>query len=303
MRQNASVIGDFIMKNGKHIFLTSCILALILLAAGCDAYPVGSTVAETAADTEIADDTDSGTAVRTFAQRAEGIYSGYGDDEGEITLQIYLLDGMLLAEVSTERAAYYAFELYAEDPDALYSTDAESAEFMRYSFSGFSMLGEYWDEGELLTLSLTAEGIEICCGDGTCEYYMRDDSLEPIHDAYKYAEHLASQPGTDSLPVGTWYGATADGYAVSFTLDAGGGLFLCCKRDGEPVNVRIGTAANAGNSVFDSITERVGWGGQPYFCSTGFAVTDENHIQLENCDPDGLIPTVGPVELTIITGN
>ncbi len=232
----------------------------------------------------------------SLAEQLIGRYYGYvsGDtEEPDTYLDIYFINGYLIAEAKETYAAYWAMEMTPMDEADLYSTTADTMQITARCFSGFSDSGEYWPESETYTLHMTDSGVDFTSADGSTVSYIRDDTLEAQHDPERYREPLFGETDAeypDHL-IGEWYGETPDGTGISLKMDDGGTVRCLSKRAGEPVCVHIGLAVfDAENAVLISMTERVGWSTMPWYDTVGFVLDDAGNLTLDTPEDCGILP-------------
>jgi len=268
-------VPDFEMK--RRIFYSFIILLTAALLFGC-----------ASADNHIPDEP-------SLAERLVGRYCGYvsgNTDEPDIYLDIYFINGYLIAEAKETYAAYWAMEMIPMDESDLYSTAANTMQINAHFFSGFSNFGEYWPESETYTLCITESGVDFISDDGSTISYVRDDTLEIQHDPEQYREPLIGENNVEYPEhlIGEWYGETADGTGIYLKMDNGGTVRCLSKRADEPVCVHIGLAVfDAESAVFTSMTERVGWSTMPWYDTVGFVLEDGTLI-LDTPEDCGILP-------------
>lgn len=272
----------------RTVFL--CILALVgaALLAGC-AFGGTDGVNET-----------EGVAVtekKVLAERICGTYCAAltGDtSEPDTFLDIYFVNGHLVAEISEKYAAYYAMELIVVDEAVLYDTEAWSVNAIARFFSGFSNFGEYFDDSESLTIGLTDVGVNMIRSDGRVESYVRSDPSEAQHDPEIYREMLYAEGGGVSMSVvsGAWSAVTADGTKIYLEFSDDGTAVCLMKRVYEPISIRLGLAAidRDGKSLI-LMTERVGWGTMPLYDTLEFGIGDDGTLILKAADDCGVLPS------------
>ncbi len=260
-----------------------CIAAVLLfsvLLSSCEYAPKSP-------DTDTGEQTEETT--DSFAKQLVGIYKTYSEENGEVIMQIYLIQDQLIAEVEEEYAAYYAMEWMAVDSPKGDNGTA-SKEFTAYSFSGFSNFGEYWDTVQQITVTLTDAGIEMSAVNGKTTVYTRDEASAPIHVPDKYCELL--QDTADASLAGNWIASADDGYTIFLQLDSVGNMIWCCKKDGEPIELYIGGAAVSSEAgTVQTISERVGWAQMPWQYNFEYSFDADGRLILKNTEPDGLLPT------------
>jgi len=278
----------------KHKRIVTAVLLIPLLFGGC----VNQTDETESQESEIVVENTV-----SFADRLIGIYRNYSEEAGETVLQVYEIDNMLIAEADEEYAAYYAMELIPADSEVFSGTDADEMSFTAYSFSGFSNYGEYWNDGEKITVKLTPTGFTMTKSDGTVTEYTRDDLLEPIHNSKSNADYLeaVTEFSHDPSLTGEWI-HRSDGCFMMFRLDADGNILWCSKKDGEPVSVHIGvSSANPDSGIIVSVSERIGYAEMPYKYDTSYYFNGDGNLVLKNCEPEGLLPTDGEITFVRIT--
>jgi len=241
------------MKMKHRIIFSFLTLLTAVLLFGC-----------TSADNNIPAD-DNVPNVPSLAERLVGKYYGYvsGDtDEPDTYLDIYYINGFLIAEAKETYAAYWAMEMTPLDETDFSGILSDTMEVTALYYSGFSNFGEYWPETEIYTLHITESGVDFLSADGSTVSYIRSDTLEAQHDPERYRDTLIGESNTDypDLLTGEWFGVTTDGTAVYLHVESGGIIRCLSKRTGEPVNVHIGMAVqHTETSSLISMTERVGW--------------------------------------------
>lgn len=216
-----------------------------------------------------------------FAERIEGKYYGCtheNGDEPDTYLDIYFINGYLIAEVSETYAAYYAMELTTGDEAELYDTETSSVQVAALFFSGFSNFGEYWYESTVYTLTLTEYGVDFVSADGRTVSYTRDDTREAQHLPERYREVLLAEGGTDCPEnmLGDWYASAGGRTEIFFRLEDGGRLLCIVKEPGEPIRLRIGLGwVNGDDGGLTVYSEQVGWANMSYRDSVEFAFVGE----------------------------
>lgn len=289
----------------KNIWIRlAAILFCLCIFCGC----VGSTQStETHAAAAPTSDISPGEtavppSVPTFAEQLVGRYLYDSAENGETVLELYLFDGMLLAEVTQEYAAYYAAELTPVSPAALSGTDRTQAGFTAFPFSGFSDSGAFWEECPQVTVTLCAEGICLTEADGTAVTFLRDETREPTHIADRCAALLpqpSGQPYPDGI-TGTWTAVTEDGSSILLRLNTDGSLLWYCKQETVPVTVYIGVGSvteDASGCILTLAAERVGYAQMPWLYCLTLVPTDDG-LRIANHDGDGLLPDAEPLLLT-----
>ena len=232
-----------------------------------------------------------------FAERLVGKDYRYvsGDtDEPDTYLDIYFINGFLIAEAKEPYAAYWAMEMIPADEDDLYSTTSDTMQVIAFFFSGFSNFGEYWSETEIYTLRITESGVDFTSADGSTVNYIRDDTLEAQHDPERYREPLIVENDaeySDSM-IGEWYGETADGTDIYLKIENDGTIQCLSKCAGEPVSLHIGLAViDAENTVLTSMTERVGWSTMPWIDTVSMMLENDGHLILDTREDCGILPS------------
>lgn len=272
----------------QKLFIT-IVLVCSVLYTGCGYTPV---IEDTETEQLSANKTVS------FAEQIVGIYKTHSDESAETVMQIYLLDGRLIAEVEEGYAAYYAMEWMPVEPNNT-DGDPNSERFVVYTFSGFSNFGEYWDTVQQITLTQTDTGLAIIDEGGNVTAYVRDDTAESIHTTEQcrsFLTEITGEPEKLSLH-GQWKAITDDGYAVFLQLDADGRMRWYCKKDGEPIRFNIGVAAqNPEAGTICTVSERVGWAQRPWRCDFKYTYGSSGQLILENAEADGLLPDSSPIE-------
>jgi len=242
----------------------------------------------------------------SFVEQLVGRYRYNSEENGDILLELYHINGMLIAEADEEYAAYFAAELFPVDSAIAEKPAAMSAAFTVYPFSGFSNSGMYWEEKPRIIISKTESGIRIIEEDNTNIDFIRDNATEPLHTVGKYAELLPPSEETVFPPeiCGVW---TADYFSkckILLCLQQDGTLLWYCKEDGEPVFVYFGAAsADAETGTLTIIAERVGYAAMPFFFTLEYELTDTDLLLLKNVDTDALLPAEDHVTLTQKTEN
>jgi len=231
-----------------------------------------------------------------FAERIAGTYYTCGegtDGEPDVCLEIYFIDGHLIAEADETYAAYWAMELIPTDEADLHRPESDTLQVTAFTFSGFSDFGEYWPESEQYTLRITGEGVDFTSADGVTISYLRDDTPEVQHDPERYREVLGEGTGAaDAGLVGRWKAETEDGTGISLRVEENGVLYCLCKRDGESVRMHIGLAAvDAERTTLTCMTERVGWADMPWNDVVGYALGTDGRLTLDVPEDCGMLPS------------
>jgi len=234
-----------------------------------------------------------------FAERLAGRYISDNPENGRTDLEVYWINGTLVAEAKQEYAAYFAAELIPKDSEILCNTTAEKAEFTVYAFSGFSNFGEYFDEIPLVTAALTDSGFAITEANGKTVVFTRDESAKPIHYAERLSEMLsqiADTTGYTNGITGSWTADIAGGYSIALELCGDGSLLLYSKKDGEPIEIYFGVGGIAKGTagspdILTVAAERVGYSEMPYIGEFEFELTGTGLLLLKNNEADGLLPT------------
>lgn len=273
----------------------AAVIALILTVSGCK-------VMELPIPEDSANESDT---IPCFAERLVGRYSCETEESGTTVLEIYLIDGNIIAEAEQEYAAYFAAELIADDSAVLYSSLVEQADFTVYAFSGFSNFGEYWDETPKVTLALTEDGVCLTESDGAVVEFVRDDTLEPIHEANRYGEllsELAESPYPEAM-LGTWAAEVWGGHRIVLSMYDDGTIVWYCKTEGAPVAAYIGSGAvicgaDLASGTLVIVVERIGHANMPWQNSLRYELTSTGLLLVQNSEPDGLLPTDDEVALT-----
>lgn len=305
------------MKHSLLLSILGILLALFLLT-GCSGDAVGAadetgvdtqtdvTAEATQAETTEADTQADVTVEETqtvsedgvgFAKRLVGKYNGCAaGDSGDsaVLLDIYFINGCLLAEVRDPYAAYWAMELIPTDEMALYSTTTDTIQAEARFFSGFSDNGAYWQERETYTLQITEVGVDFTSAGGESVSYIRDDARDAQHLPQQYREALYSEGDTeypDSL-IGLWQGTAADGSQVSFLIEANGIVYSLCQSADQPPRLQVGLAViDPETAVLTAMTERVGWGSMPYFDTVAITAGEQGELLLDTQSECGILPS------------
>lgn len=281
----------------KRLVLLAATLLFSFTAGGCDA-PHAPTQDSSAP--EISGQKES-SSLPCFSEQLAGCYYYDSNVNGRITLELYYIDSMLIAEVEEEYASYYAAELLPDSPAVLSDQKTESAAFTVYAFSGFSNSGMYWAETPHIIISRTESGIRITEADNTDIYFKRDDAAEPIHTVEKYAE-LLPQTEEYSFPpemCGVWTADCFGKYEIILNLQQEGILLWYIKENGEPVSVYFGAgSADPQVGTLTVIAERVGYAAMPHFFMLEYEQTNTGILLLKNTGIDGLLPMEGDIILT-----
>ncbi|MBE6613750.1 MAG: hypothetical protein E7631_00415 [Ruminococcaceae bacterium] len=265
--------------------LAACIgfLLAVLLLPGCTADD---------GTTPPVPETDLPAVEPVTAERLVGRYRGADREnhaDGDIYLEIYRIDDLLIAEARETYAAYWAMELVPLPGQDPFGTAADTVQVTAWTFSGFSGMGAYWPDTETYTLHITDTGLDITDAAGETESYIRDDTLEPQHTPERYREALDG-----ACPVGIrgeWTAAAEDGADIFLRLDEDGTILCLYKREGEPVSVHIGLAAcGEEEGSLSCITERIGWADMPWFDTILFSTETDGGLLLKTPDTCGLLP-------------
>lgn len=277
----------------KRRTYVAAVLLFAVLLAGCEYVPE-SPGNDTVELTENLTENQTGEENNFFADRLAGIYKTYSEQNGEVSMQIYHIQDRLIAEVEEEYAAYYAMEwMPVGSPNV--NDDRASRDFTVYSFSGFSIFGEYWDDVRQITVTLTDNGFEIADKDGEITVYTRDGTSAPTHDTEKYSGFF--EDTVHAALIGEWSASTNDGHSVFLRLDADGNMIWCCKKEGEPIELYIGVAAaDSESGMLHTVSERVGWAGMPWQYDFGYTCGTDGKLILRNTEQDGPLPTSEAVE-------
>ena len=265
-------------------------------APGTDSVP--DSLPESTADTAEPEKSPLG-------ERLAGKYRKAGEgseDEGETFLELYWINGILIAEITQTHAAYLAQELFPTDEDGLYSTSSDAVQAEAYTFSGFSGMGAYWEQTETYTLHLTDDGIDFVSSDGITDHYLRDDSLEPQHPTEPYREPLGIGDDTvfSDAYAGEWTGRTEGGGEVFLRLGEDGTVLCLYKQPGEPICVHTGLRSAADeNGNVSCMTERIGWGNMPWFDTVSLSADNDGQLAVKTGEPCGFLPAG---ETFILTG-
>jgi len=278
-------------QNTVFLRFFALVLLTAVLSAGCESGSPGETAAASCESGDAVEPAAAG-----FAERIAGSYYACGaETEGEpdVFLEIYFIDGHLIAEADETYAAYWAMELIPSDEADLYRTESDTLQVTAFTFSGFSDFGEYWPESEQYTISITGEGVDFAPADGTTVSYFRDDTPEPQHDPERYREILGEGTAAvkDAGLAGGWKAETEDGTGIFLRIEENGVLRCLCKRDGEPVRVHIGLAAvDAERTTLTGMTERVGWAEMPWNDTIGYAIGTDGRLTLDAPEDCGMLP-------------
>lgn len=231
-----------------------------------------------------------------LAERLVGRYCRYGTDtaeEPEMYLDIYFLNGLLIAEGMETQAAYWAMELIPQEEADLYSTESDTIQVEAHIFSGFSNFGEYWPEKETYNIYINDTGVDFTPAKGNTVHYIRDDTLEPQHNPERYRETLASgeEIAVPERLCGIWKGETDNGANVYLTIRTDGTMQCLYKQPGEPVRLRIGLmAVDQDQAVLTCITEQVGWAMMPYEDTVRFTWSEDGSLLLHTTESCAILP-------------
>lgn len=289
------------MINKRFIALI-LLLTAILLASCIESVPnvddVGNdTKSYIKEEQSIAETTGGSEKIPSFAERLEGIYRRYDEENGETVCQVYYIGGMLIAEVKEQYAAYYACELIEESTENAKEM-ADRANFTVKTFSGFSYDGEYWPETADVSITLNDEGFEYIANGNEAVRYIRDESIRPIHDPTQYTGVL-SETSDGNFPeeiVGLWK-AESDDAKLSARFFENGTSVLCIKYRGEPISVYIGAgAADLQSKTINIMSERVGWSNMPEVFGLEYSFMPNGNLLLKNSGGYKLFSTDEAVE-------
>ncbi len=237
--------------------------------------------------------------------------------EDQYALELFTVGGRLFGEIRYQYSDDTWFdetlvEFAEEEESRLPRTDTNECTFTAKRSSGFSMAGEYWDNGIVCTLKLTKDGLTIYgekAGDeplvGTEQIALlsRVEDYAPMHDVktcadnlkqfgYTFNEDTVLQTGT----VGSWH--TAEDrtlYRTEFAKD--GSIRMFAQYPGRPAAIFIGAYCQQGEQIH-FLVERVGYGEMPY--EGGFRVYNENDMLLLSDYEDDLgamLPVITPAIL------
>lgn len=186
----------------------------------------------------------------------------YEEDGVDAMIQFRMIDGELFVEQSG--LAYWAAAISLDRPAVL---SLESAAEVRIGatarrWSGFSMAGEFWDDGIRTEIALAADDtLSLRFGDEDPITARPSASNATTHDLAKYAEHLSGHLGADENILGRWEN---DGGSLSASFGASGRATIIMRDLGEPPKVFFCIFGSSGPSNIELIAERLGWGGQPF---------------------------------------
>lgn len=186
----------------------------------------------------------------------------YEEDEVDAIIQFRMIGGELFVEQSG--LAYWAAIISPDEPSMLVLASAPDvcigATARRWS--GFSMDGEFWDDGVRTEIALAADDtLTLRFGDDEPITARPCASVEEMHDPAKFAEQLPGHLDLDGRFLGRW---TSDDGTVSASFGETGRATVIMRRHGEPPKVCFCIYGQSGPSNVEIIGERLGWGGQPY---------------------------------------
>lgn len=225
-----------------------------------------------------------------------GIYADPTDDYGIESAQFLRIGGILLCEAVQEFAAYYAEEIIPDDP-AMLDLPAKGAPDIPvtvHRFSGFSMMGEYWNEGERYRMRLTEDGILFVPDEGgdTVTRTLAHDA-SPVRTTDQAQSVLDARYGPASLPdglPGKW--TDGDGQRMLLIREDGGFLSLFREAD-HPVRVFSGACRTDGDGRLYCLTGRTGWADMPFEGEFTWKLTDGVELILSSVEPDDPILGAG----------
>ena len=271
--------------NWKHIgWMTAALTVSVLFGSCGETFTTVPPVPENRPEADAAE-----SLADSFAEGLTGIYRSESEETGETILQVYRIDGMLIAEAAEEYAAYYATELIPGQPEPAEDGTLREMTFTACRFSGFSDEGAYWDSGVPVTIALTESGFDMTSADGTVTGYTRDDSTGPHHDPERYTGYFTDAP--EASLTGEWTASTETGHTITLRLEEDGDMVWCSKKEGEPVEFHIGLASTDPDTGYlHTVTEKVGWGAMPWMYDMRYSFDADGHLLLENCEAEGLLP-------------
>ena len=233
-----------------------------------------------------------------------GVYADPTEDCGTETARFLCVGGLLLCEADQEFAAYYAEEIVPDDP-AMLSLPADGAPDIPVTirrFSGFSMMGEYWDEGERYRMRLTEDGVLFVSGDGG-EDYARTlaPDASPVRTADWARSALEGQYGPASIPDGLPGRWTDEGENRLLLIREDGGFLFVLQEAEHPPRVFSGACCADGNGRLRCLTTRTGWAAMPYEGDFAWELTADGALILTSAEPDD--PILAAEEAVLYPGD
>lgn len=185
----------------------------------------------------------------------------YEEDGVDAMIRFRMIDGELFVEQSG--LAYWAASISPDRPTALSLESAPEVRLMATArrWSGFSMAGEFWDDGVRAEISLAADDtLTLRFGNEESITARPSASDATTHDLAKYAEHLPGHLGAEKI-LGRWEN---DDGSIFASFGARGRATIIMRSPGEPPKVFFCIFGLSGSSKVELIAERLGWGGQPF---------------------------------------
>ena len=275
-------------NNAKLQILSALFLCALLLLGGCirrvdSGQPAGQDTAE-----------------ETVLDRicAPVRYSEGAD--GKETAVYRFLDGTLIGTVDEEFAAYYAEVIVPDDPQALFLPVSQMPEegipVSVRRFSGFSALGEYWDEPDRYRMKLKENALVFTAENGGKDFTRTAaDNLSPRSITEEKGREIETCYGTGALPAalaGSWTAQDDEGDHVLIIREDGGFIRMVRPAD-HPVRVYVGACRVAEDGILRCLTEQLGWAEMPFEFEYAWEMSDGGPLILR--------PTDSPTEEIVFT--
>lgn len=186
--------------------------------------------------------------------------------------QFYLVNGRLFLEVDDRMDGcgycYSAMELFPQDSKALFEQKAGKQEFVALArtFSGFSYMGEYWDNGEDIKVILEGEELRIEDSESSTYIAYATENHESIHPAAKVMLEMTGEaylPPESGL-YGIWECIGEDGEEYIYEFGAEHTFSCMSKIPGRPVSYCMGAfISDKETGSIRTFTQRMGYGEMP----------------------------------------
>ncbi len=211
--------------------------------------------------------------------------------EGKETAVYRFVDGTLIGTVDEEFAAYYAEVIVPDDPQALFLPVSQAPEegipVSVRRFSGFSALGEYWDEPDRFRMKLTENALVFTAEDGGRDFTRTEaDDISPRVITEEKGREIETYYTAGALPAalaGSWGARDEEGDHVLIIREDGGFIHAVRPAD-HPVQVYVGACRVAEDGTLRCLTERLGWAAMPFEFEYAWETSDGGPLILRPAD-------------------
>lgn len=142
---------------------------------------------------------------RPLVEKLCGTYVINPQSEEETTLDIYLVDGKLMAEFA-DMYSYWAEELYPLSDDDLYEVGTDEITLIALPYDGNSFTGCYWSLSYVREIEIRENGISTTVEGRPTAFYERTDPYDDVSYLREYFEDAE----IGEAPLGKWRGQYVD---------------------------------------------------------------------------------------------